>query len=105
MAKTQFEQNLENLKDSLDSQQVNFLEEEWRKIEQGELARFRQEREEACRSAIVTIQQERDEAIKEKRDSLRSALEYDVSIKFGQTRKKLEEALAVFSSGDTSNEI
>ena len=53
----------------------------------------------------MTIQQERDEAVKEKRDSLRSALEYDVSIKFGQTRKKLEEALAVFSSGDTSNEI
>ena len=47
MAKTQFEQNLENLKDSLDSQQANFLEEEWRKIEQGELARFRQERDEA----------------------------------------------------------
>ena len=49
------------------------------------------------------MQQQRDEAVKQKEDQLRADLKAEVDRKFGAARQKLEEVQALFSGGNAVN--
>lgn len=95
---TQFEQNLENLKNSLDTQQAQHFNERWINIKSTVIAPFRTEKERECNEAIAMLQQKRDAAIAEKEAAMKAELQAEVDYVFGQARQKLEEAQALFSS-------
>lgn len=97
---TQFEQNLENLKNSLDAQQTQHFNERWAVIRSTELAPFRAQMERECNEAIAMLQQKKEAAITEKETTLKANLQADIDYKFGAARKKLEEAQALFSTGE-----
>lgn len=97
---TQFEQSLDNLKNSLDAQQTQHFNERWAAIRSTELAPYRAQMEKECNEAIALLQQQKEAAIAEKESTLKANLQADIDYKFGAARKKLEEAQALFATSE-----
>lgn len=100
---TQFETNLSNMRENLDAEQQSYEQEKWSLIRATELEEFRRRQESLCNEGIAALQQQRDEAVKQKEDQLRADLKAEVDRKFGAARQKLEEVQTLFSGGNAGN--
>ena len=93
---TQFEQNLQNLVSTLESQKNDYRAKKWEEIKSGELAKYRQSAEAEYTQGIESLRKKRDEAITERENELRSALEAEVDAKFSEAELYLKKAQELF---------
>ena len=79
---TNFEGKLANLRSNLEAEKQAFKQERWAQIEAGTLAAFKQQQEQTCSEGILALQQQKNEAIAQKTDELRTALNAEVDAAF-----------------------
>ena len=96
---TQFETDLNSMRENLDVEQQTYEQEKWAQIRTTELEDYRRQQESICNEGILVLQQRRDESIRQKEEQLQARLKSEVEKKFGAARQKLEEVQALFSDG------
>ena len=79
---TNFEEKLANLRSNLEAEKQAFKQERWAQIESGQLATFKQQQEQTCSEGILALQQQKNAAIAQKTDELRTALNAEVDAAF-----------------------
>lgn len=93
---TQFEQNLQNLVSTLESQKNDYRAKKWEEIKSGELSKYRQSAEAECTQGIESLRKKRDEAIAERENELRVALDAEIEAKFNEAETYLKKAQELF---------
>lgn len=89
---TNFEEKLANLRSNLEAEKQAFKQERWAQIEAGTLAAFKQQQEQTCSEGILALQQQKNEAIAQKTDELRTALNAEVDAAFLSVDQHLASA-------------
>lgn len=89
---TNFEEQLKNLCNNLEAQKQAFKQERWTQIEAGELAEFKRRQEQTCSEGIIALQQQKNAAISQETERLRSALDAEVDAAFTKIAQNLEAA-------------
>lgn len=62
------------------------------------LAEFRKDQERVCNEGIAALQQQRDDAVRQKEEELRNSLKEEIEDTFGQVDVLMRDALAVFEN-------
>ena len=79
-----FENNLQNLRANLTAEKQTYESERWNEIRSTTLAEFRKDQERVCNEGIAALQQQRDDAVRQKEEELRNSLKEEIEDTFGQ---------------------
>ena len=93
-----FENNLQNHRANLTAEKQTYESERWNEIRSTTLAEFRKDQERVCNEGIAALQQQRDDAVRQKEEELRNSLKEEIEDTFGQVDVLMRDALAVFEN-------